>query len=139
MISPTASRRRLLAALLALCATPAGRAGRAQRRVVLTITGDIDQRNGPAGARFDIAMLEKLPVTSFSTSTPWFAEPRKFTGVLLRDLLAAVGARARIASAVALNDYRVDIPLEEAQRHDLLVAWLLDDKPMAVRTRARWW
>lgn len=131
---PTASRRRLLAALLALpCAAlaldaPAG-------RVVLTITGDIEQRNTPSGAQFDVAMLEKMPVLSFSTKTPWFPEPRKFTGVLMRDLLAAVGAKGRTATAIALNDYRVDIPVEEAQRHDLLVAWLLDDKPMAVRDK----
>jgi hypothetical protein len=57
------------------------------------------------------------------------------TPVLLRELLVAVGARGKTATAIALNDYRVDIPVDEAMRHDLLVAWLLDDKPMAVRDK----
>jgi len=132
----TASRRRFLAALLAMsCAAPAGALDAPAGRVVLTITGDIEQRNSGEGAQFDVAMLEKLPVKSFSTRTPWFPEPRKFTGVLMRDLLAAVGARGQTAKAIALNDYRVDIPLEDARQHDLLVAWLLDDKPMAVRDK----
>jgi hypothetical protein len=82
-----------------------------------------------------MAMLEKLPQRSFSTKTPWYPEARKFTGVLLRDLLAAVGARGKTVKAVALNDYRVDIPVDEAQRHDLMVAYLLDDKTMPVREK----
>ena len=36
-------------------------------------------------------MLESLPQTSFTTATPWWAQPRKFTGPLLRDVLAASG------------------------------------------------
>jgi hypothetical protein len=35
----------------------------------------------------------------------------------------------------ALNDYRIDIPMDDAQRHDLLLARLLDDKPMPVRDK----
>jgi hypothetical protein len=135
MESLTATRRGALATLLAWWAAPAWSLDAPAGRVMLTITGDIEQRNASAGAQFDLVMLEKLPVRSYATRTPWFPEPRKFTGVLLRDLLAAVGARGQIATAVALNDYRVDIPVAEAQRHDLLVAWLLDDKPMAVRDK----
>jgi hypothetical protein len=137
MTRPTVLRRRTwLAGLLALaCAAPAMALDPPAGRVVLTVSGDIAQRNGPDGVQFDMAMLEKLPLTSFSTRTPWYPEPRKFTGVLLRDLLAAVGSRGKTAKAIALNDYRVDIPVDEALRHDLLVAWLLDDKPMAVRDK----
>jgi hypothetical protein len=104
-------------------------------KVLLTISGDLQVRNAPEGATFDMAMLEKLPQRSFSTKTPWYPEARKFTGVLLRDLLATVGARGKTIKAVALNDYRVDIPVDEAQRHDLLVAYLLDDKTMPVREK----
>jgi hypothetical protein len=130
-------RRLLLSwALASSLAAPAAQAIDAPAgRVVLTVTGDIEQRNTPDGAQFDMAMLEKLPQRSYFTKTPWYPEPRKFTGVLLRDLLAAVGARGKTVKAVALNDYRVDIPVEEAARHDLMVAYLLDDKPMAVRDK----
>jgi hypothetical protein len=90
-----------------------------------------------------MAMLEKLPQTSFTTRTPWYSQPRKFTGPLLRDVLAAAGASASASAgqgatvlrATALNDYWVDVPLEDAARYDLIVARMIDDKPMAVRDK----
>ncbi|HEX6703478.1 MAG TPA: molybdopterin-dependent oxidoreductase [Albitalea sp.] len=131
----TASRRAFVCALAGLAAGSSTALEAPAGRVVLTISGEIEVRNSPEGAHFDMAMLEKLPQHSFSTRTPWFPEPRKFTGVLLRDLLASVGAHGRTAKAVALNDYRVDIPVDEAARHEVMVAYRLDDKPMAVRDK----
>lgn len=103
--------------------------------VLLTISGKILSPNDGTLAQFDMAMLEKLPQTSFSTRTPWYAQPRKFTGPLLRDVLREAGAQGTLLRARALNDYRVDIPVEDAQRFDLIVARLLDDQPMAVRDK----
>jgi hypothetical protein len=81
-------------------------------------------------------MLEKLPQFSFQTSTPWYPQPRKFTGVRLRDLLAVLGAQGGTSvSAEALNDYRAVIPAEDWTDFDLLVAWRLDDAPMLVRDK----
>lgn len=108
--------------------TPAG-------KVVLTISGDIQNRNTAEGASFDMAMLEKLPRHSFSTKTPWYPEPHKFTGVPLRELLNAVGAKGKTLKAIALNDYRVEFPVDDALRGELLVAYALDDKPMLVRDK----
>jgi hypothetical protein len=102
---------------------------------LLTIAGGTQQRNGPDGLSFDLAALQKLPQHSFSTRTPWYAKPRKFTGVRLRDLLTAAGAHGQVVRAVALNDYKVDIPIEDAAASDVMVAWLLDDKPMPVRDK----
>ena len=135
---PSPSRRRAAAALAAalLVGTPAAQALEAPAgKVLLTISGDIERRNGPDGASFDLAMLEKLPQKSFSTRTPWYPEARKFTGVALRDLLAAVGGKGKTVRAIALNDDRVDIPLDEALRQDVMVAYRLDDKPMLVRDK----
>jgi hypothetical protein len=103
--------------------------------VVLTITGRLRTPNAGDRAIFDMAMLEQLPQRSFVTRTPWYPEPKKFTGPLLRDVLAACGAQGSNLRAFALNDYRVDLPFEDAQRHDVLLARLLDDKPMAVRDK----
>ena len=104
--------------------------------VVLTISGRLRAAARPSAAQFDMAMLEKLPQTSFSTRTPWYARPRKFTGPLLRDVLAAAGASgATQLRAVALNDYFVDIPADDVQRYDVVLARLLDDKPMPVRDK----
>ena len=103
--------------------------------VVLSLSGRLRQPNRGALAAFDMAMLERLPQASFTTRTPWYAQARRFTGPLLRDLLSAAGSHATLLTAAALNGYRVDIPVDDAIRYDLLVARLLDDKPMTVRDK----
>lgn len=103
--------------------------------VVLTVSGRLRETNQRNAAVFDMAMLERLPQISFSTRTPWYSQARKFTGPLLRDVLAAVGSRGTLVRAVALNDYSVDIPVEDSQLYDLMLARLLDDKPMPVREK----
>jgi hypothetical protein len=104
-------------------------------KVVLTLTGKVTKTNAGARAEFDMAMLEALPQQSFSTNTPWYKEPRKFTGPLLRDVLAAAGASGKTIKAVALNDYKVELPVEDALRYGVVLARLMDDKPMAVRDK----
>ena len=106
--------------------------------VVLTISGRLREPNRSTTAVFDMVMLAQLPQASFSTRTPWCAQARKFSGPLLRDVLAAAGSqgsRGSLLRLVALNDYRVDSPFDDAQRYDLLLARLLDDKPMPVRDK----
>lgn len=102
---------------------------------VLTITGKLRSPNLQAAAVFDMTMLERLPQVSFVTHTPWYTQARKFTGPLLRDVLAAAGAQGTALRAVALNDYRVDIPFDDALSIDVVLALLLDDKPMLVRDK----
>lgn len=103
--------------------------------VVLTLSGQLRSPNEGAQAQFDMPMLERLPQTSFKTRTPWYATARQFTGPLLRDVLRAAGAHGSMLRARALNDYRVDIPFDDAQRYDLIIARLLDGMPMPVRDR----
>ena len=104
-------------------------------KVVLTISGHVAHANAGDRADFDMAMLERLPQHSFTTSTPWYPQPRTFTGPLLRDVLAAAGAQGAMLRAVALNDYKIDIPAADATAFDVIVARLLDGKPMAVRDK----
>lgn len=104
-------------------------------KVVLTITGNVGQPNAGDKADFDMAMIEKLPQHTFTTATPWFPEPKTFTGPLLRDVLAAAGAKGSLLRAVALNDYKIDIPAQDADRYEMIVARLLDGKPMPVREK----
>lgn len=124
------------AALATFAVRPAHALEAPTGKVVLTIHGPLAQSNDNGAASFDLAMLQALPQQSFSTKTPWYSQPRKFSGVTLRDLLAAVGAPSGATiRAVALNDYRVEIPPEDAARHGAMLAYLLDDKPMAVRDK----
>ena len=136
-----ASRRKFIgttsAWLLGLAAArPAAALDAPTAKPILTVTGPLTAANDGAAASFDLELLERLPRTSFMTRTPWYAQPRKFDGVLLRDLLAAVGAPPAAAMrAAALNDYRVDIPAEDVQQHGVMLAYRLDDKPMSVREK----
>jgi hypothetical protein len=136
-ITPTARRRALW--WLAGAAVPLRVGAQALQpprgAVVLSIGGQIRHTNQGDRAALDMAMLEALTQRSFSTQTPWFKEPRKFTGPLLRDVLGLVGARGTTLRIGALNDYRADMPSDDARRHDVLLARLIDDKPIPVREK----
>ena len=49
----------------------------AAAKVVLTLAGNVQKRAGVESLDFDMAMLAKLPQTSFNTKTPWYAQPRR--------------------------------------------------------------
>ena len=129
-------RRICLTGLLAFMLIGPARALDAPKgKIVLTMRGQITEKNAAELANFDMNMLAALPQHTFSTSTPWFAEPRLFTGPLLRDVLAAVGAQGETLSAVALNNFKIDIPASDAGQFQVIVARLLDGKPMSIRER----
>ena len=122
----------LLPAHAAPLAAPAG-------DVVLTISGGVAETNGDGEARFDMAMLKALPATEFTTTTIWTDGKIRFTGVLLKDLLAAVGAHGKTVHAVALNDYAIDMPLADAMSGGPLLAYAVNGQPMPVRDKGQLW
>lgn len=128
-------RALLLAGLGGVFAGPVAALGKPRGRVILSIGGRIAVKNAGDAADFDMAMLAALPQHSFTTRTPWHEGPRKFTGPLLRDLLDAVGASGSTLQAVALNDYKVALPVADCRTYPVLLARLLDDRPMAVRDK----
>jgi hypothetical protein len=137
-VPPDVLRRAMAVWLLGAAALPLRAATplpSPQGSVVLTISGNVTLPNAGSEAKFDMAMLEALPQHSFVTRTPWFTERMKFTGPLLRDVLDAVGAHGSTLRAIALNDYRVDLPFDDARRIDVVVARLLNDRPMSVRDK----
>jgi len=104
-------------------------------KVVLTVQGAAPAGKPAPRKDFDMAMLEALPQHSFRTATPWFKEPRTFSGPLLREVLAAAGVQGSELRAVALNNYKVSIPMEDVAKWDMVLATRLDGKPMAVRDK----
>jgi hypothetical protein len=133
------TRRHLntLAVLALLLATsgPALALDAPKGRTILTVSGKIGVKNAGAHATFDMAMLEALPQHSFTTRTPWYEKPVTFTGPKLADLLALVKAEGSTLEATAINDYTIRIPVSDAQQHTVIVARLLDGKPMRVRDK----
>jgi hypothetical protein len=104
-------------------------------KVILTLSGKVGDTNAGNKATFDLAMLEKLPQHSFTTKTPWDKQAVKFTGPLLRDVLAAAKAEGTTLKAIALNDYKTTIPLDDARRYDMILAHRINDALIPVRTK----
>ena len=115
--------------------SPAADTSRANAAVVLTVSGRITQHNAPQQYRWSMAMLEALPQHSFTTMTPWAQQPLQFSGPLLRDVLQTVGAQGQRLVARALNDYSVQIPVQDPLAYDMVVATRMNGQPMSVRQR----
>ncbi len=116
-------------------ALPAQALPPATGKVILTISGKVGEKNTTQSAVFDLAMLEKLPQQTFTTMTPWDKHPIKFTGPLLRDVLAAAKASGSTIKAMALNDYQTSIPVEDAQKYDVIVAHQMNGEAIPVKTK----
>jgi hypothetical protein len=99
------------------------------------VTGNITKPNAGKQAVFDLKMIEALPQHSFITQTPWYKTPTKFTGPKLSDVLAVVGAQGKEIQAVALNDYRITIPVSDTQRYPVVMAWKINDQPIPIRAK----
>jgi hypothetical protein len=104
-------------------------------KVILTLTGKVGDANKAKAAEFDLAMLEKLPQRSFTTMTPWDKKPIKFTGPLLRDVLAAAKAEGTTLKAVALNDYQTTIPFADIKKFDVVLAHKMNGESIPVKTK----
>ncbi|TDQ81953.1 hypothetical protein A8950_1773 [Dongia mobilis] len=92
--------------------------------VILTIEGGIAHSNTADGkAALDLAMLESLPARTIETTTPWTEGPQTFTGVLLADLLAHVGASGDRLHAIASNDYEVTFPAGDVTDYGGILAY----------------
>lgn len=132
------SRKWLNASLAAVLLALAGSAlalDPPKGKVILTISGKVAEKNTANAATFDLAMIEKLPQQNFTTMTPWDKQAIKFTGPLLRDVLAAAKASGTTIKAAALNDYQTSIPLEDAQKYDVILAHKMNGEDIPVKTK----
>ena len=107
--------------------------------VILTVSGSISETNSGDDAVFDLAALQALPETSFTTSTIWTDGDQTFTGISLNVLLDLVGATGNNLRAVALNDYAVDVPVSDAVEGGPIIAYFRNGEPMSVRDKGPLW
>lgn len=132
-----ASRRRTLTTWLPALLVGAGptRPGVAGPPVVLTISGRLHGGDGHSPVHFTLDQLARLPQHEIRTSTPWHTGQPVFRGALLREVLATAGARCQELRLTALNDFRVDIPADEARRYDVILAHLINGRTLGVRDK----
>jgi hypothetical protein len=107
--------------------------------VILEITGRIGVTNGDARARFDMAMLEGLGVTTTKTTTAWTSGQQVFEGVRMQTLLERVGAFGDQVEVVALNDYKVEIPVSDFGRWPVILAYRMNGEALRVRDKGPLW
>lgn len=101
---------------------------------VLRISGMVSNTNQGNAIELDLATLEQMPLVKLEVVEPFEERTIVFEGVLMSDLMAAVGAdpQARETRFIALDDYAIEIPLTEFQRTDVLLATKADGEHMSV-------
>lgn len=103
--------------------------------VLLTVSGTPDGKE----TRFDLAMLEALPASEFTTKTIWTEGPQRFEGVYLHDLLAGLGVSSGILTLTATNDYAITIPIAEIREGEALLAYRRNGAAMSLRDKGPLW
>lgn len=104
-------------------------------KVILTISGKISNTNSEGVAQLDRAMLEDLGLVDIKTATPWYDGKMVFSGVPFSTLLEFVGAEGDTITAVAVNDYEVNIPVSDAADTGVILASRLNGEEMTVRNK----
>jgi hypothetical protein len=129
-------------AAAALCSGYAAFAGSLpapQERVILEVTGKISNTNAGNRAQFDLPMLESVGISRRQTATAWTEGQPVFEGVLMRDLLNKVGAAGEKVTVVALNDYKVDIPMSDFKNFPVILAYRMDGQALRVKDKGPLW
>lgn len=107
--------------------------------IILTVSGDISARNQGESAVFDLEMLRGMGEVSFATTTPWTDGVQEFTGIPLHVLTETLGITTGSIKATAVNDYAIDIPIEDAVEGGPILAYLQNGEQMSVRDKGPIW
>lgn len=104
-------------------------------KVLLTLSGNIENTNEQGKTVFDIASLEKLGMVSFQTASPWYNGRTTFTGIPMKTLMDYVGAKGSVLKVTALNDYTTVIPLSDFNKYNVILALKINGEYMRVRDK----
>jgi hypothetical protein len=107
--------------------------------VILVVDGNIRHGNHRGEAHFDRAMIAEFQLHTVHTSTAVTDGQARFDGILMRDLLERVGAEGSQLSALALNDYAVDIPMSDFVEFDVLLATHMNGEQMEPTGKGPFW
>ena len=87
----------------------------------------------------EISLSEALGVSRTRTSTAWTSGKQDFEGVSLKVLLERVGAFGDRIEAIALNDYKVEIPVSDFSRWPVILAYRANGALLRVRDKGPLW
>ena len=107
--------------------------------IILTVSGGIASTNDNDTAVFDLDMIKELGMTSIETTTIWTEGVQSFVGVPLTALLEAVEAEGTVIKATAVNDYAIEIPLDDPTSTAALIAYENNGSVMTLRDKGPLW
>lgn len=113
----------------------AGEFSKPAGKILLTLSGNIENTNEDGKAVFDIASLEKLGMVSFQTTSPWYNGRTTFTGIPLQKLMDYVGAKGTVVKVTAINDYSTVIPLNDFKQYNAILALKVNGEYMRIRDK----
>ncbi|MEE2565181.1 molybdopterin-dependent oxidoreductase [Hyphobacterium marinum] len=140
----------LWAGVLAACSPATGGGRDAPTGAVLTLYGDIETVDrGPSQAAleplffaygiefgsacvFSTASLASLDQHEIRVDFPMGGDERRFSGPLLRDVLAIAGPQGTHLTVTALDGYQRTIPLEQVMAHDVILAIRADGEWLGI-------
>lgn len=104
-------------------------------RTLLTVSGLISNTNQDSDALFDRYMLDQLPRDTISTHTPWNEGKHTYTGFQAEEFFELLGIEGENLRIIAMNDYMIDIPVQDFIEVGAIFATHMDGVPMTVRNK----
>ncbi|WP_415401805.1 molybdopterin-dependent oxidoreductase [Tateyamaria sp. SN3-11] len=108
----------------------------AQPAMMLEVTASSSESGT---AEFTLADLDAMEQVTFDTTTIWTDGKVSFSGVPLKTLLAEVDAAGTTVEMVALNDYKVAMPLVTLEDNAPIIATRMNGETMSVRDKGPYW
>ena len=128
-----------LTVAIAFCGAAQAQQTAATGETMLEVAGAITKKNKGDKMVFDQAALAKLPQATIETSTPWNTAVTKFEGVQGKAFIEAVGATGKTIKARAVNDYTIEMPVEDFLTKGLILAMKANGQPLSLRDRGPIW
>ncbi|WP_299844606.1 molybdopterin-dependent oxidoreductase [uncultured Roseovarius sp.] len=129
----------VIVALYLVFSTPYNFRANAEEPILLTIeiepSSDVDTTVFTLG----YSDLVALPSVEFSTTSNWTSGVQNFTGVPLLSLLEHVGAKSGNLELVAINDYSINMPIEDPTNSGAIIAYLMNGQTMTPRDKGPLW
>lgn len=101
---------------------------------VLTVDGNISQKNSDTGLQFDLPTLESLGLVEYKVDDPFAKKNIAYTGVLISKILEVAGAAedSETLMLTALDDYSVDMKTADVKQYPFMVAIKADGEYMPI-------
>jgi hypothetical protein len=108
--------------------------GTATAQTILTVTHD------DATIEYDLAALQALPQTEFTTENRFIDDASVFSGPLLRDVLELSNLLNEDTITLrAADDYEITYPVSDATDYDVIIATQMDGDEMSADEKGPLW